>query len=371
MRTRRWSEGRFRVEDAWTDRLVLSVPLAQALPWPRISVDVNGVRQDLRPARLRGGWLELSPVQFPFHEQAVERLRVYRGSGSLRTECAEVGDVTRMLFEHDPKAVHQNVQRRAALKEGPGIQLVCALQAYLWAGSPEGARALGSELEQLRARSVALCSSIYRVIPQGQRVPPEDVALREQRAEELTRGLDVSSPAARWYPSVKLAIAQLKLVTGDVEGCVEHLIDIADRQEAILEAEPLCAFNIALGCCLLSGILDARGDPRLERYGRRWEQVFRFYPSRLSLRFGTMEEFGKIYEACMLNYKLELGRAGCRDARFEPTSLEEILQTCLRVRVGGRVLRETSAAIGGQAQPPARKRRGLAAPFARLLGRRR
>lgn len=356
LKTKRWAETSYRIEDAWADRLILSVPALTSWRLPRVSVELNGQRQDLRAKRLSRTRLVLEPVKFAFDREHVEKFRVFQEHGGLRTESQEDGDRSRLLFEHGPKAVHQNVQRRGALKEGRGIQLVCALQTYLWASSPAGAERLGSELEVLKARSVGLCSAMYRLMQQTGRVAPELLSLLEERARSLADGLDVSTPAARWYPSVKLAAGQLWLAHGDVERGLPHFIDISDRQEAILAAEPICAFNVQLANCLTSVILDERKDERFGTYVTRWRHVFQNYPPRMDIRFGTMEEFEKIYEASMLNYKLQLARENERDNRFRKTSLEEILEVCMRVRLSVGATTRLVARIRGVDEREVRRR---------------
>ena len=236
------------------------------------------------------------------------------------------------------------------------MQLVCALQTYLWASSPEGAQRLGSELEILKARSVGLCSAMYRLMQQTERVAPELVTLLEQRARQLVDDLDVRTPAARWYPSVKLAAGQLCLAHGDVERGLAHFIDISDRQEDILAAEPICAFNVQLANCLTSVILDVRKDARFDTYVTRWRHVFHSYPPRMDIRFGTMEEFEKIYEASMLNFKLQLARDNERDARFRRASIEEILEVCMRVRISSGATTRLIARIRGVEEREVKRR---------------
>lgn len=299
-------------------------------------VSFNGIEHPCALVETDGEILYFAEMQFAFAHQLVERFEVTLRAGGREFACNEQDSSLEMMFVHSPATIMGNVQRRGALKsDGRTVQLVCSWQSYLWARSTEGLSALGSAADQLRAESVSLCSVAYRMMqgPSDESLG-SDLALMQERAEELAARMNLDSEDARWFPSVLLAVGQLCLTRGLVEEGIELMRRISDNQERVLRSSPICAFNISLANCLLCAIFDLRRSKEYATYSERWQFVFRFYPPHMDVRFGTMEEFGKIYEAVFLNYKLQLAREKCKDKRFKPATFEEILDACLRVNVG-------------------------------------
>ena|GEM_PF-6337791 len=321
----------YRLEDAWIRELRFSLS-GSFWQRPKVLVRANEQVYPVRHLGSRMGRHRFS-VELPLDELQISSFAVEKQRGADSTELVEEEERSALLFEHNADTLLEKVQRRGALTNGKGMQLACALQAYLWAVSAEGDSALSDREERLRARAVPLCSAAYRMIQVAKKTQPGDVALLRQRADEALHGVDLDGPEARWFPSLRLAVAQLCLVKGDVPACLEYLQAIVDEQERILRAVPICAFNVTLAACLLCAILDQAGDPRFETYRDRWQWVFRYYPAHMDIRFGTMEEFGKIYEGAMLNYRIELTRKGHADRRFEPATFDEVLATCMRVKL--------------------------------------
>jgi hypothetical protein len=322
----------YRLEDAWLRHLELSVTSRFFWRRPVLEVRINGSACQVEyVGRRKGRHRYRVPVGLA--NERITSMSVSRRRGSETSELSERKGRAALLFEHSVDTLLEKVQRRGALTSGKGIQLACALQAYLWAVSDEGQSALNGAEQRLRARAVPLCSAAYRLIQVAAQTDATDVELISARASAALLGIDLDGPEARWFPSLQLAVAQLCLVKGNVAACVSRLMAISDEQERILKAEPICAFNVTLANCLLCAILDQLDDPRLERYQDRWQWVFRYYPPHMDIRFGTMEEFGRIYQGAMLNYRIELTKRGQADRRFKPATFDEVLDVCMRVKL--------------------------------------
>lgn len=334
----------YRLEDAWLRHLELGVD--GRFFWQRPTLEVR-VNDRVCPVEYgghrRGRHRFLVPV--PIAEERIASLTVRRRRGADSTELLERDGRSELLFEHNAETLLEKVQRRGALTMGKGMQLACALQAYLWATSDEGNSALTVAEERLRARAVPLCSAAYRMIQVSAKTELADVALLCARASEALLDVDLDGAEARWFPSLQLAVAQLCLVKGDIGACLARLLAISDAQERVLKAVPICAFNVTLANCLLCALLDQMEDPRLEVYQDRWQWVFRYYPAHMDIRFGTMEEFGKIYQGALLNYRIELTKRGHGDRRFRPATLDEVLDTCMRVKLSRAQTRQVRRSV--------------------------
>lgn len=355
-------EGALQLEHVDARSIRFSVRTKTAIPGvggggAALVVSFNGIEHVCALVETDGEIHYFAEVQFAFAHHLVERFEVTLRAAGRAFACTEQDSSLEMMFVHSPATILGNVQRRGALKsDGRTVQLVCSWQSYLWARSAEGLTALGSAADQLRAESVSLCSVAYRMMqgPSDESLGSE-LTLMQERAAELTARMNLDSEDARWFPSVLLAVGQLCLTRGLVEEGIDLMRRISDNQERVLRSSPICAFNISLANCLLCAIFDLRRSKEFATYIERWQFVFRFYPPHMDIRFGTMEEFGKIYEAVFLNYKLQLAREKCKDKRFKPATFEEILEACLRVNVGDNQKRKVREwVLAGESVPEGR-----------------
>lgn len=336
----------FNIDDIWADSLKVIVEGATAKD--QLTVIINGEEFAGKYMEEKAGnpiWM----IEYDFSSKLVGSIEVKLNGKT----CSDgTNGALKAMLHHDTAAIKSNVQKRGAMEFGNRVQLIASFQSYLWARANRENPCFTTRENWIMACSTSICSIAYRYIQNIKRVKHQHISQLRIMAKEITDIIDNSTNEARWYPSVQLALGQLCLTALMVDKAVEYFSDISDKQESILKSEPICAFNISMANCLLTYILEMTGDPRLKTYCNRWEYVFRNYPPTMDIRFGTMEEFGKIYRAVFANYKLMLEREKCKDKRFTPVSFEEVMESCMRVKVSAPQIRSVKEALLSYRQQP-------------------
>jgi len=322
----------YSIEDIWDDSITLSVSFSEqerkAFTYENISgavfsVEINHTIFPLELEKIINSKCFFAPIHFNFYEHLVTNFSVKSEFNETLNDCSNTEpDKLKALFEQDYQSLVLNIKRRKSLVLGRNFQLVAALQAYHWA----------TLHDHLDVRSFSICSVAYRYTEYHHKLGEVQKRILQEFSEDILSSLNLREKShARWYPSIKLAIGQLLLTTNDLEKCINHLKDISDNA-SIIEVTPICAYNISIGNCLLSYLLFVMESEAFEHYAKNWEYIFRASVKNMEIRFGTIHEFGAIYQSLVLNYSLILSHGDVADRRMKSISFDEIMRTCVRAR---------------------------------------
>ncbi|MGB0370933.1 MAG: hypothetical protein ACPGN3_06230 [Opitutales bacterium] len=253
----------------------------------------------------------------------VESLKIYLASNE-RHEPIEIKPLNEgnhhLIFTHSEEKAHQTIRRRKGLKNGKRQQLMAALQSYLWA----------RKTNNVPAQATAICSRAYRFCDIPNKVRINDIRRLAEDSTHFLNSVEMGpKEIARWYPSVLISCGQAFLITGSQKKAIKYLMEASNRFDKIHEA-PISAYNVSLANCLLSYFFWKTGDKRFKKIARRWETIFQDCVKHMNIRFGTIYEFGRIYEALFLNYRMLLCHEKHEDRRLKEPECEEVLRACIR-----------------------------------------
>jgi len=138
----------------------------------------------------------------------------------------------------------------------------------------------------------------------------------------------------RWMPSLTTMRSQLKLSHGDINVAIREAERVLQDRD-IIERCYISAYNVALNLATAS-ILSRFAKRTDVPHVNAWQDVLRSAVAHMDMRFGTIYEFGHIYNVLFLVARSGFVAEAHEDRRLKDVSLDEFLDLVMRVPLNGR-----------------------------------